>query len=106
MTSRHFMIDRAERYAFIATTIGVGKVIKTHKQAYNKWGTEPCTVGVTDTGVAIVTNPQGVIVTMYILTKTEAVKYFDGQLPMVIEAVIKKNMKRKLHELQNVRGIV
>jgi hypothetical protein len=100
--TQHFRTERAGRYAFIATTIGVGKVIATHKQTYNKWDTEPCTVSVTDTGVAIVTSAEGKLVTMYILTLSEAKKYFvNAAVPMVISAVIKSNMKKHLHELQN-----
>lgn len=100
--SQHFRTERAGRYAFIATTIGVGKVVTTHKQTYNKWGTEPCTVSVTDTGVAIVTSPEGMIVTMYILTLNEAKRYFVNEaIPMVMTAIIKSNMKKHLHELQN-----
>ena len=30
--SEHFKRERADRYVFIATTIGVGKVIHSHKQ--------------------------------------------------------------------------
>ena len=102
MMTEHFRTERAERYAFIVTTIGIGKVIHTHKQEYNKWGTDPCTIGITDTGVAIVYTPEGAIVTMYILTRNEALKYYNGTLPMVLEAVIKRNTKRRLQELQNM----
>jgi hypothetical protein len=101
--TEHFRMERAGRYAFIATTIGVGKVIATHKQASNKWGTDPCIVGITDTGVAIVSRPEdGAIVTMYILSIGEAKKYFaNALLPMVLEAVIRQNMRKGYHEMQN-----
>lgn len=72
MISEHFRIDRADRYAFIATTLGLGEIIHSHKQLYNKYGTEPCTVYITTTGVAVVKNPEGTIVTMYVLTLSEA----------------------------------
>ncbi len=101
MMSEHFKNDRADRYAFIATTIGVGTIIHSHKQAWNKWGTEPCTVNITSTGVAIVTNPENKIVTMYILTLKSAQQYFDSAIPMVLDAIIKANMRKRLHILQN-----
>lgn len=101
--SEHFKRERADRYVFIATTIGMGKVIHSHKQAYNKWGTEPCVVDITDTGVAIVRTEDNIVVTMYILTITEALTYFDGVVPMVLEAIIRRNMKRRYCTLQNER---
>ena len=105
MLSQHFINDRADRYAFIATTVGVGNVIHTHKQKYSTIkGAEPCTVKVTDTGVAIVVSASGAIVTMYLMTIHEAEKYFtlEGMvIPFVLAAIIKKNMKRRLHILQN-----
>ena len=101
--SEHFKRERADRYVFIVTTIGLGKVIHSYKQRYNKWGTEPCVVDITDTGVAIVRTKDNIIVTMYVLTITEAKTYFDGVVPMVLEAIIRTNMKRRYCTLQNER---
>jgi hypothetical protein len=104
--TEHFQKERAARYAYIATTIGVGKVIHEHKQTYNKWGTEPCVVAVTDTGVVIVKSPEGAIVTMYIVSIQEARKYFVGAaMPFVLEAIIKTNMK-KGHVYRQNEGVV
>lgn len=97
MISEHF---RTDRYAFIATTLGLGEIIHSHKQLYNKYGTELCTVYITTTGVAVVKNPEGTIVTMYVLTLSEARKYFDV-IPFLLESIIKMNMKKKYHLLQN-----
>lgn len=98
--SAHFQKDRADRYAFIATTIGLGNVIHSYKQQKNKWHTEPCTVEITSTGIAIVKAPDGMVVTMYVLTINEAEKYFDT-MPLLLAAVIRRNMKRRFHILQN-----
>ena len=98
----HFKHERLDRYVFIATTIGVGEVIHSHKQTRTKVGDEPCTVAVTSTGVAMVLTPEGALVTMYILTINEARKYFDERaMPMILEGIIKANMRKKLHILQN-----
>jgi hypothetical protein len=100
--TEHFRTERADRYAFIATTIGVGEVVHSFKQPKNKWGTEPCTVNITSTGVAVVTNPKNAIVTMYILGMNEAQKYFEnGVVPFVLAAIIRMNMKKRLHLMQN-----
>jgi hypothetical protein len=101
--TEHFQKERASRYAYIATTIGVGKIIHEHKQAYNKWGTEPCIVGITDTGVVIVKTHEGTIVTMYIVSLQEARKYFvNAAMPLVLEAIIKTNMRRGHIQKQNL----
>ena len=98
--TKHFQEERASRYAYIATTIGVGEIIHKHKQAFNKWGTEPCTVNITSTGVAIVTIDDK-IVTMYILRIGEAKTLFDGMIPMVLEGIIKRNMRQGHCDKQN-----
>jgi hypothetical protein len=101
--SRHLTQDRADRYAFIATTIGVGTVVHTYRQAYNKIeGFPPCTVEITSTGVAMVRGDDGTLVTMYILSIQEARKYFvNAAIPMVLNAIIKSNNRRRLHILQD-----
>lgn len=97
--SNHFKNDRADRYAFIATRVGVGTVIHSYAQPQSKYD-NPCVVHITSTGVAIVKTIDDVLVTMYVLTLTEAQKYFDT-MPMVLTAIIKQNMKRRFHILQN-----
>lgn len=102
MISEHFRTERADRYAFIATEVGLGKVIHSHKQQYNKWGTEPCIVDITSTGVAIVKTVEGKIITMYVLTLSEAEKYFtESLIPFLLAGIIRTNMRKKFHLLQN-----
>ncbi len=98
--TNHLQQERADRYAFIVTTIGLGTVVHTTHYTSHKYG-DNIKLDITSTGVAMVYNPQGVLVTLYILRIGEARKYFDGELPMVLEAVIKKNMRLHLPEKQN-----
>ena len=98
--SEHLRFDRADRYAFIATTIGLGEVVHSYCQPYHKYDGK-CIVDITSTGVAIVRTEDDLIVTMYVLTISEAEKYFHNNVPMVLEAIIKRNMKKRLHILQN-----
>lgn len=97
----HFKNDRADRYAFIATTIGLGEVIHSHTQVYSKQYKDPCIVEITTTGVAIVKAPSGAIVSMYILTLSEAQRYFETAVPLILSAIIRANMRKRLHILQN-----
>ena len=100
--SEHFKKDRADRYAFIATTIGVGTVVHSFKQTFTKYGDEPCTVQITSTGVAMIVSPEDKMVTMYVITLKEAEKYLANcAAAMVLKAIIKKNMKNQYHILQN-----
>ena len=102
ITSEHFRKDRADRYAFIVTTIGLGTVVHSHKQNFCKYGTEPCTVNITSTGVAMIMSPEGVMITMYVLTLSEAEKYFTNSvMPLLLHSIIKKNMRNRYHTLQN-----
>ena len=97
----HFKNDRADRYAFIATTVGLGEVIHSHTQIYSKQYKDPCVVEITTTGVAIIKAPSGAIVSMYILTLSEAERYFETTIPLILTAIIKANMRKRLHILQN-----
>jgi hypothetical protein len=100
--SNHVTQERADRYAFIASTIGLGTVIHSHKQEWGKDNREPYTVNITSTGVAMVMSADGVLVTLYILSIQEAKKYFiNTTMPMLLEAIIKRNTKRRLHIVQN-----
>jgi predicted membrane GTPase involved in stress response len=100
--SKHFLTDRADRYAFIATTIGIGTVVHTYRQSFSKYGDEPCTVNITNTGVAIIKNDKGMVVTMYVITLKEAQKYFiNNTIPLILNAIIKRNMRNNYHLLQN-----
>jgi hypothetical protein len=99
--TRHMQMDRADRYAFIVTTIGVGEIVHTVHRESNKYHT-PVTVNVTSTGVAVVLNEHGDLVTMYILRINEARTLFGEQgIPMVLEAKIKQNMRKNYDYLQN-----
>ena len=62
IVTKHFMQERAGRYAFIATTVGVGKPIHTIERINSNSG-EPCYVQVTDTGVVMVKSKDNVIIT-------------------------------------------
>ena len=98
MISKHFRTERADRYAFIVTEVGLGKVIHSHKQQYNKWGTEPCIVEITSTGIAIVKTADDKLITMYVLTLNEAERYFvDSAIPFLLAGIIRANMRKKLH---------
>lgn len=101
-TTTHFQKDRADRYAFIVTNVGLGKVVHSYTYEVDKYGKECCTVNITSTGVAMVMAKDGTLITMYVLTITEAKKYFkDEVVPMLLGAIIKKNMKNRFHTLQN-----
>ena len=100
--SKHFMEERADRYAFIATTIGVGRIIHSYKQEYSKYAGAGVIVNITTTGIAMInTIDDDRLVTMYVLTLNEAKKYYNDNIPFAVEAIIKSNMRKKYHLLQN-----
>ena len=98
--SSHLQQERADRYAFIVTTIGLGTVAYTFHYASNKYGT-PIKLDITSTGVAVVYSEEGMLITLYILRLCEAERYFNGAVPMVLEAVIKRNQRRHYDDKQN-----
>lgn len=99
--SQHLMRERAGRYAFIATTVGLGEIVHKHSRLHIR-DNKPCTVGITSTGVIVVTGEDDTIVTLYLGTITEVQTYFDkGKVPCVLEAIVRTNMKRGYISLQN-----
>ena len=98
--SKHFMTERAGRYAYIASTVGVGEVVHTIDRTHISG--RQATVSITSTGVILVRDLEGGIITMYLARLTEIAKYFDeGIVPMVLAAVVHMNMKRGRIEEQN-----
>ena len=68
--SKHFMKERAGRYGFIASTVGIGKTVKTIERINSNSG-KLCYVQVTDTGVVMVKGTDNVIITMYLASITK-----------------------------------
>ena len=98
--SKHFMKERAGRYGFIASTVGIGKTVKTIERINSNSG-KLCYVQVTDTGVVMVKGTDNVIITMYLASITEIQTYFIDGVPCVLEAIVKTNMKRGYIKAQN-----
>ena len=100
IVTKHFMKERAGRYAFIATTVGIGKPVHTIERINSNSG-ELCYVQVTDTGVVMVKSKDNAIITLYLANITEIQTYFVNGVPCVIEAIVKRNMKKGYVKMQN-----
>lgn len=90
--SIHCRVDRPERIAYIATTIGYGNIIK--KKPYrNSEGI--CVRCLTDTGVIICMTPnESKVITMFIATTHQVVAMYDGKhAPDWIYSRARKNRK-------------
>lgn len=98
--SRHFMLERAGRYAYISTTVGIGEVVHTVERI-NDNSKELVYVSVTNTGVVLVRGVDGTIITMYLAYLEEVKKYFNNSVPFVLASIINTNMKRGYIKHQN-----
>ena len=90
--TNHACIDRADRIAYIATTIGFGEVLyERYQPATDTYHT------LSDTGVIIIRNANKVIVTMYIATLPQALAVAQvSHLPTYLaRKIIKNNQKKK-----------
>ena len=70
--SRHFMQDRADRYIFIAQTVGFGEVVHTH-QVHTTKGSGY--VEITTSGLVIVRGDDETVITMYLASFAEIKRY-------------------------------
>ena len=100
--SEHFKQTRADRYVYIMSTLGLGEIVHSYKQPNTKYKSSPTAiVNITTTGIALVTTPAGKVITMYVLTLSEARKYFENDIPLLLASIIRENMYRKHHIKQN-----
>lgn len=91
-TSKHLLEDRSDRLISIATTVGFGEI--TYKRKLAKgigWAV------FTDTGVMLVTDiHDSFIVTMYLVSMKQASSIFNGEIPVDLFEIIKRNQKKGL----------
>ena len=94
--SHHLRADRLDRVVYIATTIGYGNVV------FERHSPNTPTVScLTDTGVLIVKDEEGMIITMYIAEYKQANYVTHNNTPQWLSNVIKKNLQKRRHILQN-----
>ena len=94
--SHHLRAERLDRVAYIATTIGYGNIVfERHSSS------TPTVSCLTDTGVLIVKDEEGMIITMYIAEYKQANYVTHNNTPQWLSNVIKKNLQKRRHILQN-----
>lgn len=98
--SNHALNERADRIAYIATTIGFGKVI-ARKLVVDERGKVMRLL--TDTGVVIVTDPrEECILTMWIADPTQVKDFYpDGVRNQAVLRLVKKYMEKGYQDKQN-----
>lgn len=98
--SNHALNERADRIAYIATTIGFGKVI-ARKLVVDERGKAMRLL--TDTGVVIVTDPrEECILTMWIADPTQVKDFYpDGVRNQAVLRLVKKYMEKGYQNEQN-----
>ena len=98
--SNHALNERADRIAFIATTIGFGEVI-ARRMVIDERGTVMRLL--TDTGVVIVTDPQEkCILTMWIADPTQVKDFYpEGVRNQAVLRLVKKYMEKGYQNKQN-----
>lgn len=89
--SYHMQNDRVARTIYIMNTIGIGEIVK-EKTYIDKEG-RPALYQITDTGVAIIKDPQSnMIITCYILGFNQLLWVFGNDpIPMWLKKKVNKN---------------
>lgn len=92
----HFRDERANRATYIAQTIGFGEVVRT-AEFFRRDGMFQ-RMQVTETGVVILTNVSGAIITMYIARPEQLVESYKlnrwGRVPQWLMGKAQKNWKK------------
>lgn len=86
----HARFDRAARIRYIVNTIGVGNVVKEHKQENYMGEQWAC---LTDTGVMIIKDlAREKVITMFVATLSQAMKVYQSRrLPNEIYNTVRGN---------------
>lgn len=98
--SSHALNDRADRIAYIATTVGFGNVIKRRMVTDERGKVMRL---LTDTGVVLVTDlAETTILTMWIADPTQVKSFYpEGQRNQAVLRLVKKYMQKGYQEEQN-----
>jgi len=98
--SAHALNDRADRIAYIATTVGFGTVIARRKVIDERGAVKRL---LTDTGVIIVTDlEETTVLTMWIADPTQVKSFYpDGVRNQAVLRLVKKYMQKDYQEKQN-----
>ena len=96
--TKHLTEDRMDRVVFIATTIGFGEIVEEFYIEDNHGKHYEC---VTSTGVIIIKDlSKKVIITMFVGRMAQVKRlYGDREIPKNLKAVVKRNEKKKFHEI-------
>lgn len=96
--SKHALTERADRIAFIATTVGFGNVIK-RRMVIDERGKAMRLL--TDTGVIIVTNPEEtMILTMWIAGPAQVKEFYVGEMRNQAVLRLVKKYKEKGYQIK------
>lgn len=98
--STHALTDRADRIAYIATTVGFGTVIARRKVIDERGEVMRL---LTDTGVVFVTDlAETTILTMWIADPMQVKSFYpEGQRNQAVLRLVKKYMQKGYQEKQN-----
>ena len=98
--SAHILNERADRVAYIATTIGFGTVIARRKVVDERGEVMRL---LTDTGVVFVTDlAETTILTMWIADPTQVKSFYpEGQRNQAVLRLVKKYMEKGYQDKQN-----
>ncbi len=98
--SAHALNERADRIAYIATTVGFGTVIARRRIVDERGEVMRL---LTDTGVVFVTDlAETTILTMWIADPTQVKSFYpEGQRNMAVLRLVKKYMQKGYQEKQN-----
>lgn len=98
--SKHALTERADRIAYIATTVGFGEVI-AHREVIDERGAVKRLL--TDTGVIIVTDlEETMILTMWIADPAQVKSFYpQEQRNMAVLRLVKKYMQKGYQKAQN-----
>lgn len=98
--SKHALTERADRIAYIATTVGFGEVIARREVIDERGAVKRL---LTDTGVIIVTDlNETMILTMWIADPAQVKSFYpEEQRNMAVLRLVKKYMQKGYQKAQN-----
>lgn len=92
--TKHMAEERLNRWAYINATIGVGEVVARSAIYLQNRTKRETHKELTSTGCILIRGDGDEVITCYIATEQQAKEFYaDGQLPLLMEAVVRRNKK-------------
>ena len=99
--TKHFQMERVDRFVYLATTIGLGEVVYRKERNETLKGYGKVIVEITSTGIKkVIDANEDKLITMYLITEKE-LRYYIKNPTVALRNKVRKNAEKGYISMQN-----